>query len=172
MALVYGTTRTTNYVEPPQVIISPDRLINDRILGLMVNKLPPGVVPVLQTNMVSSKDADIADMFVPTPKAPQLEAILAKAELDRRATTTHRIDHLQHGDMDKYMEEYGQTLTMASVENKVEMMRRAGYSETEAIEAIKHIRAKRAIEIVKRQAPYNHTDDIIKSIRKAEDYDG
>ena len=169
MALVYGTTRTTNYVEPPQVIISPDRMINDRILGLLVNKLPPGVVPTLQSDMVASMTSDIADMFVPTPKAPQLEAILAKAEMDRRVTTTHRIDHLQHGDMDKYMEEYGQTLTMASVENKVEMMRRAGYSESEAIEAIKHIRAKRAVEIVKRHAPFNHVDDAIKSIRRSED---
>jgi len=168
MALIYGTVRTTNYVEPPQVLISPDRRINDRILGLVANKLPPGVVPTLKTDLVSSKAADIADMFIPTPKAPQLEAILAKAELDRRATTTHRIDHLQHGDMDTYMAEYGETLTMAAVENKVEMMRRAGYSETEAIEAIKHIRAKRAIEIVKRNAPYNHTDDIIKSIRRPE----
>ena len=169
MALVYGTTRTTTYVEPPQVIISPDRIIHDKILGLMVNSLPPGVVPVRQTDMVASMASDIADMFIPTPKAPQLEAILAKAEMDRRATTTHRIDHMQHGDMDKYMEEYGQTLTMASVENKVEMMRRAGYSESEAIEAIKHLRAKRAIEMVKRQAPYNHTDDVIKSIRRSED---
>jgi len=168
MALVYGTTRTTNYVEAPQVITSPDELITSRILGLIVNKLPPGVVPTLQSDLVSSKDTDIADMFVPTPKAPQLEAICAKAELDRRAVSSHRIDHLQHGDMDKYMEEYGQTLTMASVENKVEMMRRAGYSETEAIEAIKHIRAKKAIELVKRHAPYNHTDDIIKSIRRTE----
>jgi len=169
MALVHGTVRTTNYVEAPQVIISPDRMINDRILGLMVNSLPPGVVPVLNPNLVPSDAAVIADMFIPTPKAPQLEAILAKAEMDRRVTTTHRIDHLQHDDMDKYMEEYGQTLTMASVENKVEMMRRAGYSESEAIEAIKHIRAKRAIEMVKKHAPYNHTDDIIKSIRRSED---
>ena len=168
MALIYGTTRTTNYVEPPQVIISPDRIIWDKVLGLVVNKLPPGVVPTLKMDMVSTKAADIADMFIPTPKAPQLEAILAKADLDRRATTTHRIDHLQHGDMDTYMAEYAQTLTMAAVENKVEMMRRAGYSEAEAIEAIKHIRAKRAIEIVKRHAPYNHTDDIIKSIRRTE----
>ena len=168
MALVYGTTRTTNYVEPPQVIISPDRIIRDKILGLMVNKLPPGVVPTLQSNMVATMASDIADMFVPELKAPQLEAVLAKAEMDRRSVTTHRVDHLQHGDMDKYMEEYGQTLTMAAVENKVEMMRRAGYSETEAIEAIKHIRAKKAIELVKRQAPYNHTDDIIKSIRRSE----
>ena len=169
MALIYGTTRTTTYVEPPQVMISPDRIIWDKVIGLTVNKLPPGVVPTLQSDLVSSKASDIADMFIPTPKAPQLEAILAKAELDRRATTTHRIDHMQHGDMEKYVEEYGQTLTMASVENKVEMMRRAGYSESEAIEAIKHIRAKRAIEIVKRHAPYNHTDDVIKSIRRVED---
>jgi hypothetical protein len=168
MALVYGTVRTTNYVEAPQVIISPDSLITSRILGLMVNKLPPGVVPTLQSDMVSSNAADIADMFVPELRAPQLEAVLAKVELDRQSVTTHRIDHLQHDDMDKYMEEYSQNLTMAAVENKVEMMRRAGYSESEAIEAIKTIRAKKAIEIAARRAPYNHTDDIIKSIRRSE----
>ena len=168
MALVMGTVRTTNYVEPPQVIISPDSIIRGKILGLMINKLPPGVVPVLSPNLVPSDAATIADMFVPTPRAPQLEAIFAKAEMDRRATTTHRIDHLQHGDMDKYMAEYAETLTMASVENKVEMMRRAGYSEDEAIQAIKSLRAKKAMELVNRQAPYNHMDDIIKSIRRTE----
>ena len=168
MAMVIGSVRTTNYVEPPQVIISPDSLITARILGLMVDKLPPGVVPTLKPDLVPSDAATIADMFIPTPRATQLEEMYAKIELDRQSVTTHRIDHLQHGDMDKYMEEYGQSLTMASVENKVEMMRKAGYSEDEAIQAIKAIRAKKAMELVARQAPYNTTDDIIKSIRRTE----
>jgi len=168
MALILGTVRTTNYVEPPQVIISPDSLINQRILGLIVNKLAPGVVPTLQSDLVSVSDASIAEMFIPTPRSIQLEQMYAKIELDRQAVTSHRIDHLQNDDMDKYMEEYGQSLTMASVENKVEMMRRAGYSEDEAIEAIKQIRAKKALELAARRAPYNTTEEIIKSIRRTE----
>jgi hypothetical protein len=168
MALVIGTVRTTNYVEPPQVIISPDRLITERILGLMVDKLPPGVVPTLKSDLVSDDAATISELFIPTPRSIQIEQMYAKIELDRQSVTTHRIDHLQHGDMDKYMEEYAQNLTMAAVENKVEMMRRAGYSEDEAIEAIKQIRAKKAIEIAGRRAPYNTADEIIKSIRRTE----
>ncbi len=168
MALILGTVRTTNYVEPPQVIISPDRLINERILGLIVNKLAPGVVPTLDSDLVSVSDASIAEMFIPTPRSIQLEQMYAKIELDRQAVTSHRIDHLQNDDMDKYMEEYAQSLTMAAVENKVEMMRRAGYSEDEAIEAIKQIRAKKALELAARRAPYNTTEEIIKSIRRTE----
>lgn len=168
MAMVIGSVRTTNYVEPPQVIISPDSLLTARILGLMVDKLPPGVVPTLKSDLVSDDAATISELFIPTPRSTQLEQMYAKIELDRQATTSRRIDHLQNDDMDKYMEEYGQSLTMASVENKVEMMRKAGYSEDEAIQAIKTIRAKKAMELVARQAPYNTTEEIIKSIRRTE----
>jgi hypothetical protein len=157
--------KNTTYVEEPQVIISPDRRITEGIRGTVVNKYPPGFVPVLQPNMVSMNAAEVADMFIPGLKSPQLEAVLAKADSDRRATTTHRIDHMQKGDFDKYMDDYSESLTMAGIENKVEMMRRAGFSQDEAIAAIQKIRAESALKIAMKTAPYNNFDDVMKTIR-------
>lgn len=157
--------KNTTYVEEPQVIISPDRRINEGIRGTVVNKYPPGYVPVLQPDMVSLNASSVADMFIPDLKKPQLEAVLAKADMDRRATTTRRVDYMEKGDFEQYMDDYSQSLTMAGIENKVEMMRRAGFSQDEAISAIQKIRAEDAVKIAKKSAPYNNFDDVMKTIR-------
>jgi len=157
--------KNTTYVEEPQVIISPDRRIAEGIRGEVLNKYPPGYVPVLQPDMVSLNSSTVADMFIPALKKPQLEAVLAKAEMDRRATTAQRVDYLEKGEFDKYMDDYSQSLTMAGIENKVEMMRRAGFSQDEAISAIQKIRAENAYKIAKKTAPYNNFDDVMKTIR-------
>jgi hypothetical protein len=104
-------------------------------------------------------------MFIPGLKKPQLEAVLAKADSDRRATTSRRVDFMEKGDFEKYMDDYSESLTMAGIENKVEMMRRAGFSQDEAIAAIQKVRAESAFKIAKKTAPYNNFDDVMKTIR-------
>lgn len=166
-AIITNVFKNVTYVEPPEVIISPDRLITGVVTGMTIKKYPIGFTPVLESDAVNENfGSSVADMFVPRMKPIQLQEVLAKAELDRQASASYRIDNLQKGDFEKYIDDYMESLTMAGIENKVEMMRKHGYSQDEAIEAIKKIRSENALKIAKKTAPYNNFDDAIKSIRR------
>lgn len=158
--------KNVTYVEPPEVIISPDRLITGVITGMTISKYPIGFTPVLQSDAVNENfGSSIADISGPRMVPIQLQEVLAKADLDRKAAASYRIDNLQAGDFEKYIDNYMESLTMTGIENKVEMMRKHGYSQDEAIEAIKKVRSENAFKIAKKMAPYNNFEDAIKSIR-------
>ena len=165
--IITNVFKNVTYVEPPEVIISPDRLITGIITGMTIKQYPIGFTPVLESDAVNDTfGSTVADISGPRMVPIQLQEVLAKADMDRKAAASYRIDNLQAGDFEKYVDNYMESLTMAGIENKVEMMRRHGYSQDEAIEAIKKIRSENALKIAKKTAPYNNFEDAIKSIRR------